>query len=60
MLDEKHNHRVSEERFISRLEGYLSEKEAERVLRTVIDWGRYAEIFAYDFNTGILSLENPN
>jgi NitT/TauT family transport system ATP-binding protein len=29
------------------------------VLATVIDWGRYAELFAYDYNTGILSLENP-
>lgn len=59
VLDEKIGHRVSEERFLSKLEDYLSEKEAERVLRTMIDWGRYAEIFAYDFNTGILSLENP-
>ncbi len=59
VLDEKAGHRVSEERFLSKLEGYLSDKEAERVLRTMIDWGRYAEIFAYDFNTGILSLENP-
>lgn len=59
VLDEKAGHRVSEERFISKLEDYLSDKEAERVLRTMIDWGRYAEIFAYDFNTGILSLENP-
>jgi NitT/TauT family transport system ATP-binding protein len=59
ILDEKVGHRVSEERFLSKLEDYLSEKEAERVLRTMIDWGRYAEIFAYDFNTGILSLENP-
>ncbi|MBN9231188.1 MAG: nitrate ABC transporter ATP-binding protein [Legionella sp. 40-6] len=59
VLDEKAGHRVSEERFISKLEDYLSEKEAERVLRTMIDWGRYAELFAYDFNTGILSLENP-
>lgn len=59
ILDEKIGHRVSEERFLSKLEDYLSEKEAERVLRTMIDWGRYAEIFAYDFNTGILSLENP-
>lgn len=59
VLDEKVGHRVSEERFLSKLEDYLSEKEAERVLRTMIDWGRYAEIFAYDFNTGILSLENP-
>lgn len=59
VLDEKIGHRVSEERFLSKLEDYLSEKEAERVLRTMIDWGRYAEIFAYDFNTGILSLEDP-
>lgn len=59
VLDDKVGHRVSEERFLSKLEDYLSEKEAERVLRTMIDWGRYAEIFAYDFNTGILSLENP-
>ncbi|WED42727.1 AAA-associated domain-containing protein [Legionella cardiaca] len=59
VLDEKIGHRVSEERFLSKLEDYLSEKEADRVLRTMIDWGRYAEIFAYDFNTGILSLENP-
>lgn len=59
ILDDKVGHRVSEERFLSKLEDYLSEKESERVLRTMIDWGRYAEIFAYDFNTGILSLENP-
>ncbi len=59
ILDEKIGHRVSEERFLSKLEDFLSEKEADRVLRTMIDWGRYAEIFAYDFNTGILSLENP-
>ncbi len=59
ILDEKPGHRVSEERFLSKLEDYLSDKEAERVLRTMIDWGRYAELFAYDFNTGILSLENP-
>lgn len=59
VLDEKTGHRVSEERFLSKLEDYLSDKEADRVLRTMIDWGRYAELFSYDFNTGILSLENP-
>jgi NitT/TauT family transport system ATP-binding protein len=60
VLDERPQHQASEERFLFKLEDYLSEREAERVLRTVIDWGRYAEIFAYDFNSGILSLENPN
>ncbi|OGV32293.1 MAG: nitrate ABC transporter ATP-binding protein [Legionellales bacterium RIFCSPHIGHO2_12_FULL_35_11] len=59
VLDEKTGHRVSEERFLTKLEDYLSEEESSRVLRTMIDWGRYAEIFAYDFKTGFLSLENP-
>ena len=53
-------HRALEENFLSLLEDYLSEVEAERVLRTVIEWGRYAELFAYDYNSGVLSLENPH
>lgn len=52
-------HRALEEHFLSLLEDYLSESEAERVLGTVIEWGRYAELFAYDYNSGVLSLENP-
>lgn len=52
-------HRELEENYLSLLEDYLSESEAERVLRTVIEWGRYAELFAYDYNSGVLSLENP-
>jgi NitT/TauT family transport system ATP-binding protein len=52
-------HRALEENFLSLLEDYLTEKEAARVLRTVIEWGRYAELFAYDYNAGVLSLENP-
>jgi NitT/TauT family transport system ATP-binding protein len=51
--------RASKDRFLNELEDFLSEKEAERVLRTAIDWGRYAELFAYASNTGMLSLENP-
>jgi len=53
-------HRALEEHFLSLLEDYLTEKEATRVLRTVIEWGRYAELFAYDYTAGVLSLENPN
>ncbi len=58
-LDEKPGHRVSEDHFLDELEEYFSQEEAERVLRTIIDWGRYAELFAYDYNDGMLSLENP-
>lgn len=57
-LETQHNHRLSEERILNELEDHFTPDEAERVLNTMIDWGRYAEIFAYDFNTKTLSLED--
>ena len=59
VLDERPEHVASEERFLRELEDHLSEKAAENVFKIAIDWGRYAELFAYDFNTGMVSLENP-
>ncbi|MBU0744756.1 MAG: nitrate/sulfonate/bicarbonate ABC transporter ATP-binding protein [Gammaproteobacteria bacterium] len=59
ILDERPEHRAAEERFLNELEDYLSEDAAQETLKVVIEWGRYAEIFAYDYNTGQLSLENP-
>jgi len=59
VLDERPEHHASKERFLGELEDYLSEDVASEVMRVIIDWGRYAEIFAYDYNTGQLSLENP-
>lgn len=60
MLDDRSDHRVQASLFLSTLEEHLSEKEAERVLKTIIDWARYAELFAFDANSGTLSLENPD
>ncbi|MDR3325952.1 MAG: nitrate/sulfonate/bicarbonate ABC transporter ATP-binding protein [Rhodospirillaceae bacterium] len=56
VLDERRDHRAPEGRFIHELEDFLSETEAERVLEQVISWGRYAEIFDYDYTSGVLSL----
>lgn len=50
--------RALEENFEALLEEYFSEAEAERILRNVIEWGRYAELFEYDFNSGVLRLES--
>lgn len=58
-LDKQHNHEISEKQVIQALEEHMTEQAAEEVLTTMIDWGRYAEIFAYDYNSGIFSLENP-
>ncbi|HEU0187250.1 MAG TPA: nitrate/sulfonate/bicarbonate ABC transporter ATP-binding protein [Gallionellaceae bacterium] len=59
VLDDRPSQRAPEQRFLRELEDYLSEAEAERVMSVVVDWGRYAELFAYDYNSGILSTENP-
>ena len=59
VLDERPSQRAPEQRFLRELEDYLSESEAERVMSVAVDWGRYAELFAYDYNSGILSTENP-
>jgi NitT/TauT family transport system ATP-binding protein len=59
VLNARENHRVSKRVIISHLEEHLSSGNAARVLRTVIEWGRYAELFAYNDNTGELNLENP-
>jgi NitT/TauT family transport system ATP-binding protein len=58
VLDERPGHRAPATRFLRELEDHLSEEEAERVLDTVINWGRHAEIFSYDYDTEVLSLEN--
>ncbi len=58
VLDERHGHRAPKERFQGELEDYLTDEEAERVLKVAINWGRYAELYAYDDNAGVLSLDN--
>jgi len=32
---------------------------AEKTLRAIISWGRYAEVFSYNDVTQTFSLENP-
>jgi NitT/TauT family transport system ATP-binding protein len=58
VLDERPGHTAPAARFLRELEDHLSEEEADRVMETVINWGRHAEIFAYDYDDEVLSLEN--
>ncbi|MGE5537513.1 MAG: AAA-associated domain-containing protein [Gemmatimonas sp.] len=59
VLDERPTHRAPKSRFRDELEDHMSEDYAEHTLRTVIGWGRYGEIFAYDDQHETFSLENP-
>jgi NitT/TauT family transport system ATP-binding protein len=47
-LEEATEHRFDDEEILRSLERYFSPDEARRQLDTAIDWGRYAELFAYD------------
>ena len=59
VLDERPGHRAPRVRFEQELEDYLSDAAAEQTLDAVIDWGRYAEVFAYDDQAEMFSLEDP-
>jgi NitT/TauT family transport system ATP-binding protein len=59
VLDERPSHYAPASRFRGELEDYMSEDYAERTLRSVTNWGRYGELFAYDETSQVFSLENP-
>ena len=59
VLDERASHTAPKSRFCDELEDYMAENAAEQTLRTIISWGRYAEVFAYDDHRQAFSLENP-
>jgi NitT/TauT family transport system ATP-binding protein len=59
ILQERANHTAPKSRFFDELEDHMSAEDAELTLRAVIGWGRYAEVFAYDDDSGTFSLENP-
>lgn len=56
-LEAEPDHRVQEDMFLRALEQSFSVPEARRQLDTAIDWGRYAELFAYDDEAGEFFLE---
>src|SRR5207302_1498377 len=59
VLDERASHSAPKSRFFDELEDYMAEEAAEQTLRTIISWGRYGEVFAYDDHRQAFSLENP-
>ena len=58
VLDERPGHRAPRVRFEQELEDVLSDVAAEETLDTVIDWARYGEVFSYNDQTEIFSLED--
>ncbi len=58
VLDERWNHRASAVRFRDELEDHMSPDYADETLRTLVAWGRYAELFSYDEEAEQFNLED--
>jgi NitT/TauT family transport system ATP-binding protein len=59
VLKAKADHSIPAEFFHDILDEHFSQDEVERQLDTAMNWGRYAEIFDYDSESGRLVLAEP-
>jgi NitT/TauT family transport system ATP-binding protein len=57
VLDERRDHTAPINRFRDEIEDYLPEESADLTMKTIISWARYAELFAYNEQTGKLYLD---
>ena len=59
VLDERASHSAPKTRFLDELEDHMAEDAAEETLKTVVSWARFGELFTYDDDAALFSLENP-
>ncbi|MEO7086181.1 MAG: nitrate/sulfonate/bicarbonate ABC transporter ATP-binding protein [Gemmatimonadaceae bacterium] len=59
-LETTPTHVIDAEEIVNDLERSFSGAEARRQFETVVDWGRYAELFTYDDKAGELTLDEEH
>jgi NitT/TauT family transport system ATP-binding protein len=59
VLDERASHSAPKTRFLDELEDHMAEDTAEETLKAVVSWARFGELFSYDDDAALFSLENP-
>jgi NitT/TauT family transport system ATP-binding protein len=59
VLDERASHTAPWSRFEDELEDFMTPDAAQATLDAVTAWARFAELFAYDDESAMFSLENP-
>ena len=60
-LDQDRSGDLPEDLFLKLLRFTLNEVEAKRALSIAIEWGRYGDLFEYNYNTGVIQLpKNEN
>jgi NitT/TauT family transport system ATP-binding protein len=59
VLDERASHHAPARRFRDELEDHMTPEQAAGTLRAVTHWGRFAELFSYDEQSDMFSLDDP-
>ncbi len=59
ILETTPGHTMPEEYVMSLLKEHVNEEQAEEQLETLVDWGRYAELFTYHEDRGMFRLGEP-
>ncbi len=59
-LEDAPSHTVQDTQVLEELEHAFSGEEARRQFETMVDWGRYAELFTYDTSAGELRLDEEH
>jgi NitT/TauT family transport system ATP-binding protein len=59
-LEASPTHTLDGDRVVDELEHSFSGEESRRQFETVVDWGRYAELFTYDDTAGQLRLDEEH
>ena len=59
VVQENPRQRIPQEKVLRELENLMPLEDAHKNISIIIDWGRYGELFAYNNQTKMLSLENP-
>jgi NitT/TauT family transport system ATP-binding protein len=55
-LESEPTGQLAEKHFLNLLHATLDIPSSEKVLQTAVEWGRYGEVFEYDFHTGMIQL----
>jgi NitT/TauT family transport system ATP-binding protein len=59
-LDQDRSGDLPDQMFLKLLTYTLNESDAEKALRVAIDWGRYGDLFAYNYNTGVIHMPDAD
>lgn len=59
-LEQETSGSLPEQPLLELLEEFLKADEAKRVFEIAVEWGRYGEVYEYDYHTGRLTLPEPN